>query len=447
MQRGYTGSRQNVAVIGGGISGLVSAYRLLQQGYGVTVFEADAELGGLGGTFEHVMLPSDGDLLGLLEELGMSRQVIWRETSMGFLHQKQVYPFNTALDLLRYGGLSVPARLRTALGAAYASKVVRDPAGLDEISVAEWLERIFGTEAFLQLWRPLLRAKFGDCYDTVPALWFWSRLHREKAAGPERKGYPAGGYRGIAARLQREIERLGGKIRLRMPVYALKDLPDGMEVVAEGKVEQFDSAISTMPLPQLFKISRGPLTRLIPQTDLAYMGVVNVVVILRQQLQKHYWNAIVNRGYPFQGMVETTNAVPLGHTGGRHLVYFLNYAAQNSETYNLTDAALKWQALKSVRDFNPALGENAIEDMKVFRAPYVEPVWKMGYQSEVPSMRVGASHLYLATTAQAYPKVNSWNTMTGLANEVAARVAFDLSNRRPARTPEVVANAGLVAVA
>jgi protoporphyrinogen oxidase len=88
MQRGYTGSRQNVAVIGGGISGLVSAYRLLQQGYGVTVFEADAELGGLGGTFEHegrqlekfyhVMLPSDGDLLGLLEELGMSRQVIWR---------------------------------------------------------------------------------------------------------------------------------------------------------------------------------------------------------------------------------------------------------------------------------------------------------------------------------------------------------------------------------
>jgi protoporphyrinogen oxidase len=125
MQRGYTGSRQNVAVIGGGISGLVSAYRLLQQGYGVTVFEADAELGGLGGTFEHegrqlekfyhVMLPSDGDLLGLLEELGMSRQVIWRETSMGFLHQKQVYPFNTALDLLRSGAVADGAGCRVCI--------------------------------------------------------------------------------------------------------------------------------------------------------------------------------------------------------------------------------------------------------------------------------------------------------------------------------------------
>lgn len=448
---------QTVAVIGGGISGLVSAYRMLKQGYGVTLFEADAELGGLGGTFEHdgrqlekfyhVMLPSDSKLLDLMAELGMGNQVRWQSTGMGFLHGRKVYPFNTALDLLRYGGLSVPARLRTALGAAYASKVVTSPEGLDDISVGEWLEKIFGAESFQQLWRPLLRAKFGDCYDSVPAHWFWSRLHREKAAGPELKGYPVGGYRSIAERLRREIGKLGGEIRLRTPVYALNDVPSGVQVMAEGKLQKFDAAISTLPLPQLFRISRGRLTKMIPQTDMAYMGVVNVVVLLRERLQGNYWNAVVNRGYPFQGMVETTNVIPLAHTAGRHLVYFLNYADKNSETYNLTDAALKWNALKSIRDFNPSLAEDAIEEMKVFRAPYVEPVWKLGYMKQAPTMRVGASNLYLATTAQAYPKVNSWNTMTGVANEVAVRVGFDLQGRLPMERREVAREPRLVAVA
>ena len=78
-----TVSNHQVAVLGGGISGLVSAYRLLQQGAGVTLFEASDALGGLGGTFEyrgavmeqfyHVMLNSDGPLLSLLKESLVSK--------------------------------------------------------------------------------------------------------------------------------------------------------------------------------------------------------------------------------------------------------------------------------------------------------------------------------------------------------------------------------------
>ena len=83
-----------VAVLGGGISGLVSAYRLLQQGVGVTLFEASDALVGLGGTFGyrgavmeqfyHVMLNSDAPLLSLLEELVLAGTIRWQETGMGF---------------------------------------------------------------------------------------------------------------------------------------------------------------------------------------------------------------------------------------------------------------------------------------------------------------------------------------------------------------------------
>ena len=66
---------RNIAVIGGGISGLTTALRLAEQGHAVTLIEGSGQLGGLGTFFEHdgrtfekfyhCMLPSDGPLLEL----------------------------------------------------------------------------------------------------------------------------------------------------------------------------------------------------------------------------------------------------------------------------------------------------------------------------------------------------------------------------------------------
>ena len=71
-----------VAVIGGGISGLSSAFRLGQLGHEVTLFESEDFLGGLGTTFPyrdghlerfyHCILPQDTSLIALLSEMGIS---------------------------------------------------------------------------------------------------------------------------------------------------------------------------------------------------------------------------------------------------------------------------------------------------------------------------------------------------------------------------------------
>ena len=96
--------------------------------------------------------------------------------------------------------------------------------------------------------------------------------------------------------------------------------------------------------------------------------------------------------------------------------------------YHTVDGDIKFQALKAMRAFNPKFNQDWVEDIRVFRAPYVEPVWPLGYQNSKPRMRCGDSRLYLATTAQCYPQVNSWNTMVGIANDVASRMQFDLDN-------------------
>ncbi len=430
--------KNNVAVLGGGISGLVNAYRLLQQGNRVTLFESSDELGGLGGTFlheghsleqfYHVMINTDEHLLGLLKELDLSEEISWTETKMGFLFGNTIYPFNTPFDLLNFGGLSLGGRIRTALGAAYIAKFLNDPKGLDQISVSEWLQGIFGMEVFEQLWRPLLRAKFGEMFEHVPAYWFWTRLRREKGSTKEVKGYVNGGYRRIADRLRTEIRRLGGVIRMRTPVFAMQDTPNAIQINAEGRWETFDAAVSTLPLPVLRQIVRGRLDGVVPKLNVPYQGVVNAVAILKKRLQPYYWNAVVQKGFAFQGLVETTHVVPQSQTGGRHLVYLLNYCQKDSDTYRMVDGDVKFQALKAMKAFNPKFTQDWVEDIRVFRAPYVEPVWPLGYIENKPRMRCGDSRLYLSTTAQCYPQVNSWNTMVGIANDVSARMQFDLDN-------------------
>ena len=67
----------HVAIVGGGLLGLTTAYRLTQAGVSVTVYERAPVLGGLAATtnldgipvdrFYHVVLPTDDRVIGLAD--------------------------------------------------------------------------------------------------------------------------------------------------------------------------------------------------------------------------------------------------------------------------------------------------------------------------------------------------------------------------------------------
>ena len=430
--------QSSIAVIGGGISGLASAYFLTQQGYRPILLEASDRLGGLATHFEHdgvsldrwyhVMLDSDADLCGLLAELSLSDRLIWRETGMGFYLGGRLYGFNTPADVLRFGALPLADRLRTGLGALYVTRAVRDGLALDDVPVGDWLRRIFGRRVFEQIWAPLLRAKFGERFNTVPAYWVWNTLTREKNGSQEVKGYLRGGYELLAAALRDAIVRGGGEVRLHSPVQGLDGDDNGVWIDSGGTRARYDAAVSTLPMPLLSKIAHGPLARIIPLPQLAYQGVVNAVVVSRKPLERFYWTIVVDPRFPFQGVVETTHVIPPEWIGGRHLIYVMNYCDAGSEVYARTDELVKRQAVEGLCALYPRFNEADVEATYVFRAPHVEPAWTVGYLRQRPAPRVGDSRLYLCTTAQAYPRVTAWNTNVALARETVAALHADLAD-------------------
>jgi len=112
-------TQQRWAVVGGGILGLATAWKLAERGEKVTVLEAAPELGGLtsawtlGDTswdrFYHVTLLSDTRLRALLEEIGLEKEIRWVQIRTGFFQRRKTL---FAQQFLRFS--QVPAAFSVA---------------------------------------------------------------------------------------------------------------------------------------------------------------------------------------------------------------------------------------------------------------------------------------------------------------------------------------------
>lgn len=433
------GAPDSVVVVGGGICGLTVAHRLVGTGHRVTLLEGSDQLGGLGTFFPsrdgwverfyHCVMPSDDDLLGLLGELDLRDTVRWRRTSMGMVVGGRHHPFNSAADLLRFTPLRPVDRVRFGVVSLLLRRLGRGK-DLDRTRTEDWLRGLYGDAAWETLLAPLFGAKFGRSFPDVPALYVWQRLGRERNVAT--RGYPAGGYKSIVDAMRAVLEAGGATVRTSTPVQRLSvvdnqarvELPGG-EVIEAGRV------VSTLPLPQLRRLADGDLTARLPTVEIPYQGVVNALFFLRRPLAGHYWTPVVRSGTDFDGVVEMSALAGVEPYGGRHLAYAMRYVDRDSPLFREDDAsvAARWtDQLCTLYSGLPLTAED-VDEVRVFKAPFVEPVYPLGYLARRPPVAVAGTPLMLATTAHVYPEVTSWNSSVRLANQVAATIEPAVSRR------------------
>lgn len=434
----------SIAVLGGGISGLTCALRLAQEGKCVTLIEGSGELGGLGTFFEHegrtfekfyhCMLPSDGPLLRLLETLGIRDDVYWKPTTFAYAHQGRFFPLNGALDLLKFAPLRFLDRLRVGLTGLVGRMV--SAKGLDDITTVKWLTKLSGARAFAKFWQPMLEAKFGDRYHDVPALWFWTRFNREKGESKgECKGYIKGGYKHITDTCTRVLRSSGGDIRLNTAVQGIDLDDEGRVTVTTAKGdEKFDQLVITLPTPQVEKLVGPAMRSQMPALDTStdYQGVINCLLFLKQPLTPHYWVATPEGEHPFDGVVETSTLTDPADRGQRHLVYLTKYLHRDDARFGLSDDCIRAYWIPALQKLFPQLSEDAIEQSFIFRAPFVEPIYRLGQLERRPPEELVSGKVYLSNTAQVYPVVTSWNGSVIQAERTLAAMGIDKPLASPA---------------
>jgi protoporphyrinogen oxidase len=433
----------HVVVIGGGFTGLAAAYELTRQNLRVTLLEKQPQLGGLaasfsfpGGTVEqsyHHWFLSDRDAMGLAAECGGGQAVRHHATRTGFYWQGKVWPLGRPADLLRFAPLGLVDRLRLGLLPIQA-RMVRRWRDLEQLTADEWLQRSCGRRVYEVVWKPLLRAKFGQSAAEVSAVWMWNKLKLRGSsrtrAGREALAYYHGGFAAFIELLANRIRQQGGCIRTGCDVDGLLvERSTVMGVRAGNEHIRAAAVIATPALPIIASLVK-------PHVDSQYVDRLNavrylanatLVLLLDRSLSDYYWINIGDQDYPFVAVVEHTNFAPPDEYGGNRIVYLSRYAPVTDEFFSLSAEQALQRSLPGLKRLRPCFDESWVRDCRLFLAPYAQPVITRGYSHIVPDPTGPIRGLYLCTMAQVYPEDRGTNYSIRQGRQMARAVARDLA--------------------
>jgi protoporphyrinogen oxidase len=424
-----------IAVVGGGLAGLVAADRLLGKGFRVTVFERWPEAGGLVGTLEvggtplerfyHHLFTTDADYLDFAREFGLEKEIEWLPSRMGIFSEGRLWEFGTPSSLLKFSPLGVSGRLQLVLS-TLKLRHSSDWKALEGETAAGWLKRNGYGKVYDVVWGPLLEQKYGRHAGEIGLVWLWGKIYlRTRSRGRtglgERLGYMRGSFgRGVEAVLARAVER-GGDIRTARPVKIVKRTSDGrFEVTAAGGTEAFDLVLSTIAIPELIRIAPDlPEETRRNWSAVRYTHALCPILQLDRPFHPYYWTNIADVTMPFGGVIEHTNYIPRERYGGRHVLYISDYVLPDDPKWTMRDEQLWGLYLPALARINPRFEGNWILGKTIERGEYAQPIIPSNYSRLLPPIETPVKGLFSACMAQIYPEDRGQNYAVRIGREAA----------------------------
>ena len=436
-------------VIGAGVGGLAAAHELAKQGHTVHLVEASPVLGGQVRTFEigggrienfyHHLFRSDTVVAGLIEELGLGEDLEWRESKVGMLVGDRIFRFTGALDLLRFTPVSLLTRLRLGLSALWLRRVA-DWERYEGQRAAEWITRAAGREGYERVWGPLLRAKFGRHAPDVAMPWFWSKIYLRFASregGPlakEQLGYLSGSFGRMVDALTAAIEERGGAVLPGRPVLRIV-VEGGRATGVELEPAEPGGEPELLPADVVLATVASPiLARLAPELGEDYRGLLDgvdyqwatvLMLALDRPLSEIYWLTATDADCPFVVAVEQTNFRDPAEYGGKHIVYFSNYADPGDPVTEEEAPQVLDRYEPYIRRINPSFDRSWIDDMWMFKDRSGQPIVHHRYRETIAPHRTPVEGLYLANNTQLYPEDRGQNYTMRMSIDVARMAVED----------------------
>lgn len=437
-----TREQPTIAIIGAGIAGLAAAYELSEAGYAVTIYEAAPEVGGLAAGFRaphwdwslekfyHHWFASDRHMLGLIERLGWSQDVLFPRPYTVVYYEGKFYPLDSYVEAFKFtlGKFGPVDLLRFGTTGLYL-RFTANWQALEKVTADEWMRARVGERIYRALWRPLLVGKFGEeNLGVVNMAWLWARIH----ARTTRLGTFTGGFQAFLDRFAAVLQERRVTIHLDTPVTAIRPIYDDpnatLEVETAHGTQAFRAVLSTS--------SPALMARLAPDLPDDYtaglralqsMGAVVLVVTLDRQLTQYYWHSLPKEaGFPYLAMVEHTNFIGPEHYGGDHILYLGDYLPADHAYFQMSKEELLARFLPSLKRFNPDFDPSWVRASWLWRAAYAQPVPPVNHSQHIPAIRTPVSGLYFASMSQVYPWDRGTNFAVEIGQKAAAMIVDDL---------------------
>jgi protoporphyrinogen oxidase len=447
-------------IVGGGMLGLVLAWRLARAGKAVAVFEAAPGFGGLaspwrlqsphsnGGSvvwdrYYHVIAGGDSALRGLLDELGLAGRVRWRRTHTNLFDGRRLQPLNQAWDYVRLRGVGPLDKARLALTVLRAARLrsAHELRALESLSAEDWLVAQGGAGNWRALWRPLLRSKLGANAEHATAAYIVAVIQRfygarEGASRHERFGHVDGGYATVVEALLQALRGAGVELHAGWPVQAVARDGSGFVLNALGAAgvgaAAGDSGARSARGSHVVMTCATPLAAAmcpeLPAPERAalaaqrWQGVVCVSLLLTRPLGRAYLSYLTDESLPFTTVIEMTDLVDARHFGGLHLVYLPRYVPADDPLFDRSDADIEAEFTAGLMRMFDDLRPDQIAGRGVARSRHVLALATHGYSSRVPQTNTSVAGLHVVSSAQIVNAALSVDQTVRLADAAVAQL-------------------------
>ena len=435
-------SKETIAVVGGGMTGIAAALGLAQSGrFAVTLLEKQDRIGGLSGYFQwqdviwdrfyHVMLSTDTVMLDFIQELGLAHELFWCGTKSGFYGDGRLVSMSSPLDFLRFPFMTLWQKFRLGLGILYSARI-KDPSKLDRIYVREWLTRVFGRRVYENIWDPLLRSKLGDARERTSAAFIWATINRLYGARSsdnkqEKMGHVRGGYKKILEAAEKKLKDAGVTILTSHPVEKVISNTilnpslniKNLKLKTPTASFSFDKILLTADCPAILQMIENrdshPYWNQLEKVE--YLGVICLKLILNRKLSPYYVINLLDRQLPFTGIIEATNIVPPKEVGGKHIVYLPKYLPASDDLNRLSDDEIKDLFLAGLKKVYPDFVDSDMLHCDVSRERYVQPLQELNYLQRTSGVATPIENIFMVNTSMIYNSTLNNNAAITLAKK------------------------------
>lgn len=413
-----------IAVLGGGFTGLVGAYRLALLGHEVYIIEKSSHIGGLASGFQidgkyyiektyHHIFTTDVDVINLINELNLNKYLNWYESTVSIFYNNEFYSFSTPFDLIKIPLLSPLSKFRFALSSLFL-KYSNNFQIFENITAYEWLLNNMGVENFNVIWRPLLIGKFGDFYDKISMAWLWARIHTRinsrKKLNKEVLGYMHGSFGRISNELRNKLKSLNVELLLNSNIEKIIPAQNKVSIYLNNKKLVFDKVFCTFSNPVFINYFEGNIQnreqRIFIENlkKINYLDNICLVFSSSQNLSNHYWHNINDLKIPFLVFVQHTNLINSSNYGNKHVYYIGKYIQKNDILFLKEDSYIVDLWFNALKEMFPKFNRNLVTETFVFKFKDAQHVVGTNYLQIKPKYNTPFNNIYLVNFSQIYPE-------------------------------------------
>jgi protoporphyrinogen oxidase len=408
--------RDDVLVLGAGLTGLSAGHALAGAGLGVTVIEREASVGGLAKTVAHGafrfdlgghrFFTQDKAVEALVQGLlGPELSTVPRKSQILVRNRYIDYPLR---PLNAMSGLGIPTAWRILLDQARARLGGRGGSSA-VVSLEDWVVRHFGRTLFQIYFKEYSEKVWGIGCERISQDWVAQRIqglslgtavrnalfhHQGRAIRTltDRFLYPRSGIGRIAERLGEEIEQ-ENEVRCGVEITGVRHedsrvravvVRDGSRTATlEGRL-----FVSTLPLTDLVRLlDPGPPTKVLgAAAALKFRDLVIVAVMLdRERATDQSWIYFPERRIPFGRIHEPTNWSPRMAPEGRTLLVAEQFCFRGDDTWRASDPELAERAIRTLEGLG-IVSRKEVLDSTVLRVPKAYPLFEVGYREHCQTL-------------------------------------------------------------